>query len=413
MIGMVDTSTPVAILGAVAHGPLGIARSLGRLGVPVYLADSSLRGPAFFSRYCRRRFHCDYQGPSPEAAVAALLEVRRAIGRRAILIPTTDDATLFVAAHADELRDAFLLVDVPRDLVPTLCSKKRMHELARQVGIPTPHAIFPDSRRDVLGFLDRVAFPVMLKGIDGLRLQRRCGVRMLIVHTPDELLEKYDSMEDPTEPNLMLQEYIPGTSWMFNGYFDADSDCLIGFTGRKVREYPVSRGSTSLGICDRNETVDALTRQFMKAIGYRGILDIGYRHDPRDGRYKVFDVNPRIGATFRLFVAENGMDVARALYLDLTGQEVPVADGWEGRKWIVEDFDIVSSLGYRRRGALTFAQWLASLRGIREAAYLAWDDPVPIFAACAADARTMVRRSVRRIRDYRAQRAAQESSGVA
>jgi len=32
----------------------------------------------------------------------------------------------------------------------------------------------------------------------------------LVVHNERELLEAYDSMEDPRDPNLMLQEYIPG-----------------------------------------------------------------------------------------------------------------------------------------------------------------------------------------------------------
>ena len=64
------------------------------------------------------------------------------------------------------------------------------------------------------------------------------------------------------------------------------------------------------------------TVRFMHELGYRGILDIGYRFDERDGEYKLLDVNPRIGATFRLFVGDDGMDVLRALYLDLTGQEV-------------------------------------------------------------------------------------------
>ena len=45
------------------------------------------------------------------------------------------------------------------------------------------------------------------------------------------------------------------------------------------------------------------TCDFMQAIGYHGILDIGYRRDQRDGSYKVLDVNPRIGCTFRLFAA--------------------------------------------------------------------------------------------------------------
>jgi predicted ATP-grasp superfamily ATP-dependent carboligase len=218
---------------------------------------------------------------------------------------------------------------------------------------------------------------------------------MFLVREPGELLARYDALEDPAQPNLMLQEYIPGgedSVWMFNGYFDARSECLLGFTGKKLRQYPAYIGATSLGICLANEVVEAVTKTFMKAIGYRGILDIGYRYDARDGSYKVLDVNPRIGATFRLFVAENGMDVARALYLDLTGQPVPGGTAPDGRKWIVEDHDVVSSLRYRLDKHLTLAGWLRSLRGIREAAYFASDDRRPLFAMCARDGREFLRR---------------------
>jgi D-aspartate ligase len=121
----------------------------------------------------------------------------------------------------------------------------------------------------------------------------------------------------------------------------------------------------------------------MKKLGYRGVLDIGYRYDARDGSYKVLDANPRIGATFRLFVAKNGMDVARALYLDLTGQPVPVSEPVEGRKWLVEGGDFDSFLRYRRDGKLTMRQWLASMAGVKESAYFARDDPRPFLKVCA------------------------------
>jgi predicted ATP-grasp superfamily ATP-dependent carboligase len=117
----------------------------------------------------------------------------------------------------------------------------------------------------------------------------------------------------------------------------------------------------------------------MEKIGYRGILDIGYRYDQRDGEYKVLDVNPRIGATFRLFVGQNGIDVARALYLDLTSQPVPSTSAREGRKWMVE-LDFKSCLDYHRDGNLTVAQWLKSLRGIEEFGYLRRDDLRPVLA---------------------------------
>jgi D-aspartate ligase len=130
-------------------------------------------------------------------------------------------------------------------------------------------------------------------------------------------------------------------------------------------------------VCASNEMVEATTKRFMKAIGYRGIVDMGYRYDARDGQYKLLDVNPRIGATFRLFVGANGIDVARALYLDLTGQQVEMAGAREGRKWLVESYDTISSLRYLRDGRLTLTNWLRSFRGVNEGAWIALDDPLP------------------------------------
>ena len=228
----------------------------------------------------------------------------------------------------------------------------------------------------------------MLKAIDGTRLYQRFGKKMFIVRSRKELLELYDRIESPEAPNLMLQEYIPGgddTVWMFNGYFNADSECLAGFTGKKIRQSPVYTGSTTLGVCLRNDPVDDLTRRFMKSVGYRGILDVGYRYDARDGQFKVLDVNPRIGATFRLFVGDGGLDVARAFYLDMTGQQVPASRPFEGRKWLVEDRDLASSLRYWRDANLTLARWLTSFAGVQETAYLTGDDILPVLARATFD----------------------------
>jgi predicted ATP-grasp superfamily ATP-dependent carboligase len=385
-----DVTTPVVVLRGVdsaSHGALGIVRSLGRLGVPVHLVARDSRTPGFFSRYCKGRLVRNVENENAEESVKILLELGKKIGRRSILIPTDDNAVLFVADHADALREQFLFSPMPSQLIREVSSKKGMYYLAKEHGVPTPEAVFPKSRQEVLDFISRAQFPVMLKAIYGSLLMKISGQKMFIVHNEAELLEKYDSLEDPSNPNLMIQEYIPGgddTVWMFDGYFDDRSECLLAFTGKKIRQYPVSQGSTSLGICLENETVRKTTADFMKKIGYKGILDIGYRYDARDGLYKVLDINPRIGSTFRLFVAENGMDVARALYLDLTGQQVVPGSAREGRKWIVEDQDLVSCLRYHREGKLTFTQWVESFRGVEEGGYFASDDLYPCFTRALA-----------------------------
>ncbi len=394
----VDPSMPVVVLGF-QHGALGIARSLGRLGISVYGVDRDLRAPGLASRYCREAVRWDLDGAPATETVDFLCRLAQRIDRRSLLVPTTDRSASLVAGHADVLADYFVFPKGSADLVRSLHNKRELFYQARRLGISTPAAVFPQSRDDVLRFLSDAVFPIMLKAIDGTRLMERTGKRMVIVHSVSEVLEQYTKLEDPEVPNLMLQEYIPGgddTIWMFNGYFNDVSECLCAFTGRKLRQHPVHTGATTLGICVRNETVERLTTSFMKTVGYHGILDIGYRYDARDGTYKLLDANPRIGSTFRLFVAENGMDVARCLYLDMTGQPVPRAVPIDGRKWVVEDQDFLSCLDYRREGQLTLRQWFGSLRGIDEAAWFARDDLVPGCLVCLGFVHRLFRRAAKK-----------------
>ena len=76
------------------------------------------------------------------------------------------------------------------------------------------------------------------------------------------------------------------------------------------------------------------------------------------------------------------MDVARALYLDLIGNEVLAGQVRDGRKWLVEDCDIGSSLCYRKDGKLSFLRWVTSLSGVKESAYFAFDDLTPFWDMC-------------------------------
>ena len=380
-----DVSTPVVILKCAHHGSLVIARSLGRLGITVYGIDSDPRSAGLFSKYFSEKYIWDIENESDQATVQFLEKIGKRVGRPSILIPTADEVVLFLYRNSTKLREWYIFPDLSFDLVQTLCSKKEMYFLAKKMGIPTAETSFPNSKNEVEKYLRSAIFPIMLKGIDGRKLELQTGKKMFITKTKEELLDLYDRYETPSSPNFMLQEYIPGgddSVWMFNGYFNEKSECKFYITGKKIRQAPVYTGYTSLGICVKNKIVGESTKLFMKEIGYKGILDIGYRFDRRDGKYKVLDVNPRIGATFRLFVATNGMDTARAAYLDLLGKQIPFSQPIAGRKWFVEDRDVVSSIKYFHDKNLSIREWVTSFRGVQEAAWFAWDDLYPFFVMC-------------------------------
>ena len=376
------TAVPAVVLNSFGgfHFP-GIARSLGRMGVDVY----GLYGqpaPARMSRFYRRTALWSVN-TSQERALQELLALRSGLATSPVLVAEDDVSLAFVERHAAILRPDFLFPERPVGLADRLSNKHGMFELCVEHGIPTPLTVFPRNRVELEAALSSFTYPVVLKGIDGARLREKIGTSMVIVQSEQELLDTYAKLESDDDPNLMLQEYIPGTPesvWMFEAYFDRSSNCLFGITGQKIRQYPPYTGMTSLGICVDNPPVRALAAKLMKATGYQGPLDCGFRHDLRDGKYKLLDVNPRVGASFRLFVSDNDVDVVRVMYLDLTGQAVPAWKPVRGRKWLAENSDLVSASIYWRNGELRVRDWLRSFSGVRETAWLATDDPRPVLA---------------------------------
>ena len=390
---LIDPSTPCVVL-ELHHGSLAIARSLGRLGVKVHVVGGAGSGRERRSRYFESVVRFDLVRNDPVKVVSLLCDLGDELGGRPVLIPTSDYTAVLVAEHASELSRSFRFVEQDPDLMRRIVSKQGSFDLAREAGIPVPDAEFPKNEVDVVTFAQRATFPVMVKGIDGRKLAARAGIKMKIVHDAAELVTLYRHIEDPDDPNVMLQEYIPGDDdcvWMLDGYFDSDSECFYSVVGRKLRQTPVHTGATSLGVVEPNESIQQLTADFMKRIGYKGLLDVGYRYDARDGGYKLLDPNPRIGSTFRLFTSGDGWDMARIVYADLTDQLARPGEPAFGRKWLIEDLDTASCRAYRAEGTLSLGDWVRSYRGVEEVAWFARDDLGPFWPVFLAFFRRGIR----------------------
>jgi predicted ATP-grasp superfamily ATP-dependent carboligase len=231
-------------------------------------------------------------------------------------------------------------------------------------------------------FAAHARFPVVVKaGEHSRRLQNRYS--SCVVKSPEELLALCGPAQCAWRQEMILQEYIPGEDWIFHGYRNPESDCFVGFTGKKLRSYPLFAGPTTLGVSIPNEPLCKQTEALLSAIGFSGIVDLDYRRDERDGSFKLLDFNPRVGANFRMFEDRAGIDVVRALHLDLTGRGVQRSPMIEGRKFIVEPYDLFASVAHLRRGEMTVRSWLRSLSGMRELAWWSWRDPLPFLVMCA------------------------------
>jgi D-aspartate ligase len=376
----VDTAVPVLLLKmgeyAIHHGAVGIARSLGRLGVPVYAIVEDRYTPLAMCRHMTGAFVGSKDSNAFLKYVGAIGE---SINRPTILLPTDDNAAVFVAEHEKVLSRWYLFPNLAAQLPRQLADKASLYSLCRRVGIPCPEHALPTSIDQVHEFIGRATFPVVVKAAEHSRRLNN-GYSSFIVGSAEELLALWGPEDSCRGPSMLFQEYIPGEDWIFHGYRNAETGCFVGFTGKKLRSYPPFAGPTTLGVSIQNEPLIRRTEVMLRAIGYSGVVDIDCRRDERDGRYKILDFNPRVGANFRMFENTAGIDVVRALHLDLTGKAVRNSPMIEGRTFIVEIHDLFASLAYWRHSGLTIQTWRKSLGGTRELAWWSWDDPLPFLA---------------------------------
>lgn len=386
---------PVVAIYRGGHGVLAIARTLGRLGVPVHLvSQKGMRTPVWFSRYWSSKTHWDFSLPE-ERSLEFLLDLGRDLGSRygriPVLMTLADWMAIFIEDHAETLAERFVFPKAAGAVVRRLANKWEMFRLAKQYGIPTPETVYPHSVEELGRFLQTASFPVIAKSADPFLPH---VPEKAVLRDAEELIEKFHREAALGPPNMVVQEYIPGDAesvWMCNAYFDRESRCKAIFSGKKLRQVSAT-GIASLAVVATNETVESQTKSLLQGLGYHGCVGVGYRYDARDGQYKLLDVNARISGVFRLFRATNGMDVVRACYLDLTGEAVPSSEASVGRKWLLEE-DVLGALSAIRHGEMTVGQWLQSLRGVQETQWFSPDDPLPLAAWIGITALPTIRAS--------------------
>ncbi|GAT65223.1 ATP-grasp domain-containing protein [Planomonospora sphaerica] len=390
-----DPAVPALVLrlddNVLHHGTLAAVRSLGRAGVEVHAVLEGRHAPASRSRHLART-HVWPDGPrTPEALTSALEAIASVIGRRAVLLPMDDAGAVFAAEHAAALAPLFLLPGQVPGLPRRLADKSSLAALCAGLGVSHPETHVIATAGDAAAAVRRLGLPLMAKWARPWLLPPGSGLRSTTqVRTAQEAARLAARTGGPGG-DLLFQRFVPGTAgsdWFFHGYFGDGSSCLFGGAGRKERAYPPRAGLTTLGRWLPNPRVEAAARSLASGLGYRGVLDLDFRYDAAADAYHLLDFNPRLGAQFRLFTDERGLDLVRVLHLDLTGAPPSPGRPAHGRTYLVENYDPFPAFQDRRAHRLTCAGWLRSLREADEFAWFDGDDPLPFL--------TMARQTMKR-----------------
>ena len=304
---------------------LAAIRSLGRAGIPVFAADHRASPLGFRSRYA-----LPVTVPDPLADEDGFVDAIVRIGGPAVVFPTHDPPLNALARHADRL-DGFLFPFPVGARLEAIQDKRHQLETARAAGVDIPETLYPSTAAEAAG----LPFPVLVKPQHPDGFKRRFGTQAFRCETKKELDRAYANAE-PFGP--MLQELVPGGDdelYSLGSYLRADGEPLGLFSGRKLKQVPPLVGTCRVGEAVWvQEVVDAGLR-LLKALGFHGISQVEFKRDPRDGRFKLMEVNPRLWQWHAL-AAACGVDLPVIAYRDLTGEQVePVSMNGSRRTWSI------------------------------------------------------------------------------
>jgi predicted ATP-grasp superfamily ATP-dependent carboligase len=277
-----------------------------------------------------------------------------------------------------------------------MLDKLSTYQWAREAGVPTPGFWEVDSRQQVLGLRDELVFPLMVKPRLSHLFEARFGRKHVIVSGFEELLGVFDSATE-AGMEVLLMEYIPGGDERLCSYYtylDEASRPLFHFTKRVVRRYPAEMGAACYHVTDWIPELVPLANALFSHAGLRGLANVEFKLDPRDGRYKLIECNARFTAS-NCLVSASGFDLASFVYNRLVGlPQRPLEHYRRGLRLWDPSRDWSAFLELRRSGRLTFLRWLAGVARRQTFAYFRWSDPMP---AIARAVRPLRRRLGRRV----------------
>ena len=336
---------PAVVLGVGWVAGLAAIRSLGRAGIRVIAVDDRAGALGFRSRYADPRLAPTRRG---DAYVAFLRTLDGGVA-----FPTHDDDLEALARHAGDLP---LTCPFPAwHVLGPIQDKRHQVVTARDAGISVPRTA--DAPTGEIGF------PALVKpSVDVPRFRSTFGVKAFRCSSREELDAAF---AQAAGYRPLVQEWIPGQDdalWTVGAYIAADGAPLGLFTGRKLRQTPRAIGTARVAEARWDPALAEQGLALLRALRFHGIAQVEFKRDPRDGVFKLIEVNPRLWEWHGL-AAACGVDLPRIAYLDATGERpASVRMHGDGKRWAIT----------LARGAAPALQ-----RPPYVDAMLAWDDPRP------------------------------------
>lgn len=360
---------------------LSNTRSLGESGIPVFVVDK-VNCIARYSRYCIKFFKCPDFIEDAFADFLIDLAIKENI-KDWVLIPSNDHAVYTISKHKVRLEVYYKVITPGLEIIGSIYDKIKLLEIAEACGVPVP--LTQNFKTPYESLRPELKFPLITKGRNGLSFYRHMRKKALLAVDEPDLRAHLHLIDEKYEiSKCFTQELIP-----FNGTnktISFTAFCVRGeikahWAGIKLREHPLQFGTATFAQSIYVEECYTQSVPLLKALNYTGVCEVEYLFDPRDGQYKLIEINARTWLWVGLAKA-CGVDYAKMIYDYVNGNDYHYPSSYPSDvKWFNPISDIVYAIASLFKGYLKPGQYFDSVcRGQKINALFTKGDMKPGFA---------------------------------
>ncbi|MFS0698747.1 hypothetical protein AB6N24_02125 [Cellulomonas sp. 179-A 4D5 NHS] len=317
------------ILGA-DIGVYALARSFHEAyGVRSIVVSGAALGPVADSRIVDNVLVAD--GHDPRQLVDKLVEVARGLsGRRLVLMANSDWLVRVVVQHRDELEPYYVVPFLSAELLDQISDKATFAEICERIGISVPRTVVQDFAHagepgwQPVPVPAGITYPLIAKAASSADYQDvefEGKKKVFEISEPAELDQLWVSLAGAGfRGRFVVQELIPGDDTQMRSitaYVDSRGQITLLCSAHVLLEEhtPSGLGNPAAMITTRIDPMLEQARRFLTETGYVGFANFDVKVDPRDGSYRFFEVNPRIGRN-NYYVTAAGANPMRFLVED-------------------------------------------------------------------------------------------------
>lgn len=237
-----------------------------------------------------------------------------------LLVGCGDSYVEVISSNLDKLPKNVIAPYMNFDKIRPLTDKETFYQICEEHGIDYPKTFvmkFDTDRNEEFGFTP----PYIIKPADSVSYWQYPfdgQDKVFLVDTKEKLNVIIDKIFDSGYPDsIIVQEFVPGDDTnmrVMTCYSDQKAKVKMMCLGHVLLEEHTPKGIGNHAVI-LNEYNQELYQKFVKlleALEYTGFSNFDIKYDPRDKKYKAFEINPRQGRS-NYYVTHSGENLAKIL----------------------------------------------------------------------------------------------------